>query len=480
MGANGLTHHGTAFNLAAAEVARRLGKPTLSPASVSALAFGVDAGAVGLALGMGQALASDASGTLALAGLAALGSGLLTAAAVVVLRGYRLAVLRRFWRGWAMAAGLAALVAAVGAAAGIWADWRILAAPAVLLFAVRAVMATFARWVLDFGLTDRRAVIVGGGAEAERLIRGLAANPDNDIRILGLFDDRDDARSPPVVVATPKLGDVADLIGFVRVAEVDMLILALPLTAEARIRPLLDQLRVLPVDVRLSAYSADFSFHRRGDARGLIGMIRRPLDGWRWLVKRGLDASVAALALVVLSPLLLAAAVAVKLDSRGPVFFRQQRHGYNNRPVAIWKFRSMHVAQSDPTARQVVTREDPRVTRVGRFIRRWSIDELPQLWNVLRGELSLVGPRPHVLDAVSSAQRAFEEIVEGYAARHRVPPGLTGWAQINGWRGEIDAPEKLEQRVAHDLYYIENWSIWFDLYVLAITPLRLLDSRGAY
>jgi exopolysaccharide biosynthesis polyprenyl glycosylphosphotransferase len=259
-----------------------------------------------------------------------------------------------------------------------------------------------------------------------------------------------------------------------------MLIVALPLSAERRIREILQQVRVLPVDVRLSAYSLDFSFPRRGGASGLIEVMRRPLDGWAWLVKRALDVLGASVALLILSPVMIATAIAIKLDSPGPVFFRQMRHGYNNRPVPVLKFRSMYVDQNDPTARKVVSRGDPRVTRVGRFIRRWSIDELPQLLNVLKGDLSLVGPRPHVLDAVSSHQRAFEEIVEGYAARHRVPPGLTGWAQIQGWRGEIDAPEKLEARVAHDLHYIENWSIWLDLYILFVTPFRLLDGRNAY
>ena len=140
----------------------------------------------------------------------------------------------------------------------------------------------------------------------------------------------------------------------------------------------------------------------------------------------------------------------------------------------------MHASDCDPAARRIVTRDDPRVTRVGRIIRRWSIDELPQLFNVLAGDLSLVGPRPHAVAAVSSRQQSFEAIVEGYAARHKVRPGVTGWAQIHGWRGEISEPAALTARVEHDLYYIENWSIRLDLYILAITPLRLLDKRHAY
>ena len=140
----------------------------------------------------------------------------------------------------------------------------------------------------------------------------------------------------------------------------------------------------------------------------------------------------------------------------------------------------MYADQCDPAARNIVTRDDPRVTRVGRFLRKSSIDELPQLFNVLSGTLSLVGPRPHALDARSSRRVAFEKIVDGYSARHRLPPGITGWAQINGWRGEVSDPEALRARVEHDLFYIENWSLWFDLTILLRTPFSLLDTRRAY
>jgi exopolysaccharide biosynthesis polyprenyl glycosylphosphotransferase len=183
--------------------------------------------------------------------------------------------------------------------------------------------------------------------------------------------------------------------------------------------------------------------------------------------------------LILLAPLMLATAIAVKLDSPGPVLFRQRRLGFNNEVIEICKFRSLYHEHADPTARRIVTRGDSRVTRVGRFIRKTSLDELPQLFNVLRGQLSLVGPRPHAIEA-PTANRLWEEVVDSYFARHRVRPGLTGWAQINGWRGELDTPEKLQNRVEHDLYYIENWSLLFDLYILARTPFALLRSENAY
>ncbi len=192
------------------------------------------------------------------------------------------------------------------------------------------------------------------------------------------------------------------------------------------------------------------------------------------------DRVVGALLLLILSPILIVTAIAVKLDSRGPVFFRQKRYGFNNELIEVFKFRSMHVDQCDITASKLVTRDDPRVTRVGRFIRKASIDELPQLFNVVfKGDLSLVGPRPHALHA-KAENRLYDQVVDGYFARHKVKPGITGWAQINGWRGETDTEEKIQRRVEFDLYYIENWSVFFDFYIVAMTPFALVKSENAY
>jgi lipopolysaccharide/colanic/teichoic acid biosynthesis glycosyltransferase len=185
------------------------------------------------------------------------------------------------------------------------------------------------------------------------------------------------------------------------------------------------------------------------------------------------------LALALLWPVFIGAAIAVKVSSPGPIIFRQKRHGFNNETIEVYKFRSMYTHMSDPTARNAVTKGDPRVTPVGRFLRKSSIDELPQIFNVLKGQLSLVGPRPHAVLA-QTANRTYSDVVEGYFARHRVKPGVTGWAQINGWRGEIDNDEKIKFRTAFDLYYIENWSLWFDLKILFLTPIRLLNTENAY
>jgi lipopolysaccharide/colanic/teichoic acid biosynthesis glycosyltransferase len=183
---------------------------------------------------------------------------------------------------------------------------------------------------------------------------------------------------------------------------------------------------------------------------------------------------------VITTPLMLMTALAIKLDSRGPVLFRQRRYGFNNEIVDVYKFRSMYVEHADAAASRLVTRSDPRVTRVGRFIRRTSLDELPQLFNVIfTGNLSLVGPRPHAIHAKAEEQ-LYHEAVDGYFARHRVKPGITGWAQVNGWRGETDSTEKIQRRVEHDLYYIENWSILFDFWILCRTPFAMIRAESAY
>ena len=183
--------------------------------------------------------------------------------------------------------------------------------------------------------------------------------------------------------------------------------------------------------------------------------------------------------LLLLAPVMLAVAAAIKLDSHGPVLFRQKRHGFNNELIEIFKFRSMYVDRCDANAANLVTKGDSRVTAVGRFIRKTSLDELPQLFNVVTGSLSLVGPRPHALQA-KAAGRLYHAVVDGYFGRHKVKPGITGWAQIHGWRGETDTPEKIQKRVEHDIYYIENWSPLLDIYILFKTPFALLKSDNAY
>jgi Undecaprenyl-phosphate glucose phosphotransferase len=348
----------------------------------------------------------------------------------------------------------------------------------------RVILAQFVALLVSAGRLQQRAVIVGGGAIGADLLRELAKNDEAEVQLLGVFDDRSDERSPNTVEGYPKLGNVDDLVDFARSTRVDLVIFALPITAEQRILQMLRKLWVLPIDIRLAAHANRLRFRPRSYSYvgkvPVLDLFDKPIADWDIVIKQTFDRVVGALALVALSPILATTALAIKLDSPGPVFFKQKRFGFNNELIEVYKFRSMRVDQLDPTAAKLVTRDDPRVTRVGRFIRKTSIDELPQLINVVfKGDLSLVGPRPHAVHA-KAADRQYDEVVDGYFARHRVKPGITGWAQVNGWRGETDTQEKIQQRVEHDLYYIENWSILLDLYILAITPISLLKSDNAY
>jgi Undecaprenyl-phosphate glucose phosphotransferase len=334
------------------------------------------------------------------------------------------------------------------------------------------------------GRLERRAAVVGGGDAGADLIDALGRQPDCDVRIVGVFDDRGDDRSPIETAGQPKLGTVDDLVEFARVTRVDLVIFSLPISAETRILQMLKKLWVLPVDIHLSAHTNKLQFRPRHytyiGSVPVLDVFEKPIADWDVVMKWLFDKIVGGLMLLLAAPVMALVAIAIKLDSRGPVLFRQKRYGFNNELIEVFKFRSMYVDQSDATAMRLVTKDDPRVTRVGRFIRKTSLDELPQLLNVVfRGNLSLVGPRPHAVHA-KAENRLYDEAVVGYFARHRVKPGITGWAQINGWRGETDSHEKIQCRVEHDLYYIENWSVLFDFYILAMTPLALLKTENAY
>jgi Undecaprenyl-phosphate glucose phosphotransferase len=339
-------------------------------------------------------------------------------------------------------------------------------------------------WARD-GRLDRRTIIVGSDQNGEKLIEALKVQEDSDIDILGVFDDRNDTRALETCAGSPKLGKVDDIVEFARRTRVDLVLFALPISAETRILEMLKKLWVLPVDIRLSAHTNKLRFRPRSYSYlgevPTLDVFEAPITDWDLVMKWLFDHVVGALILLLASPLMALVALAVKLDSPGPVLFRQKRFGFNNERIDVFKFRSLYHDQADPLAAKVVTKNDSRVTRVGRFIRKTSLDELPQLFNVVfKNNLSLVGPRPHAVQGKLQS-RLFDEAVDGYFARHRVKPGITGWAQINGWRGEVDSEEKIQKRVEFDLYYIENWSVLFDLFILLKTPLALMmKNENAY
>ncbi|KUO62256.1 MAG: undecaprenyl-phosphate glucose phosphotransferase [Alphaproteobacteria bacterium BRH_c36] len=397
-----------------------------------------------------------------------------------------LSLLPRLLFGWAVAfSGLVAAVfffKASGEFSRFWlAAWFVAGACAII--AERFAVAKLTRHWIESGRLYRRAVIFGGGEVSADVIGMLEADGEADLRICGVFDERSMTRAAADRHGYPMLGAVDSLIAFARATRVDLIIVALPLSAEKRIAEIVDELSQLPVEIKIPARLSELRFVPRTYTRigsvAMLDLVDKPLEAWGGIAKWWFDKVVATVALILLAPVMAVVAIAVKLDSRGPVFFRQKRYGFNNEFVEVFKFRSMYTDMCDAAAAKLVTKEDPRVTPVGRFIRKTSIDELPQLFNVLLGDLSLVGPRPHALSAKAGSD-LYDEVVKSYFKRHKVKPGITGWAQINGWRGETDTHEKIQKRVEHDLYYIENWSIFLDLYILVKTPFALLKSENAY
>jgi len=336
------------------------------------------------------------------------------------------------------------------------------------------------------GYLARTTVLVGANDSARRLIAHLERNQDHGLKILGMFDDRV-TRVPKGIEHVPLLGTVEDLMQYLRRHSVDQIIITLPWHAEERLMSLLAKLRTAPTDITLAPDHVAYRLlHRRlHQFAGLpmISVAERPLGGWSYFLKAIEDRVLAVLALILFGPLMLLIAVLIRLDSPGPALFRQPRYGFNNNVFQVYKFRTMHHQAPDPVGAGVgiggvpqASRQDSRVTRIGRFLRRTSLDELPQILNVLRGEMSMVGPRPHAVEH----NEEFAKIIDQYMGRHRVKPGITGWAQIHGLRGETDTTEKMERRVQADLYYIENWSIWLDIRILLRTALVGFVHENAY
>jgi len=334
------------------------------------------------------------------------------------------------------------------------------------------------------GRLYRRVAIYGTGPVTSDLISQLENDIKSDIRICGIFDDRDDDRTgqarPGVVASYPRLGGISELVSFSRKTRVDLIIVALPISAEDRVAAVMKCLSVLPAEIKLPARATRLRFtpgtYSHVGSVAMIDLYDKPITDWGTVSKWLFDKCVGIAALILLAPVMAAIAIAIKRDSAGPILFRQKRYGFNNELIEVYKFRSMYADRCDSAAEKLVTRNDDRVTPVGRFIRATSLDELPQLFNVVVGNLSLVGPRPHAVQA-KAGNKLYDEVVDGYYARHRVKPGITGWAQINGWRGETDTDEKIQQRVLHDLYYIENWSVFLDAYILIKTPYALFARK---
>ncbi len=364
---------------------------------------------------------------------------------------------------------------------GHGARWPVLAALITWLaiIALHAHILFFIRRLMRAGRLSENVVIVGATPNAQRLIERNAET--RELNIVGIFDDRL-SRTPKSVSGAPLLGRLDDLLNWSRLPEIDRIVVTITSDARIRVRQLIERLRVLPQRVVLlldldgfDPESESLAEIARSPAAYVSGT---PRDTRRAVTKRAADIGFAIIMLVVFSPLLIGMAIAIKLSSPGPVLFRQRRHGFNNQIIRVWKFRSM---RDDPQAAENMSQQtlhdDPRVTAIGRFIRRTSIDELPQLFNVLKGEMSIVGPRPHAV-GMTSEETSVQAIVGDYAHRHRVKPGITGWAQINGSRGPVHTKHLVRERVRLDMEYVNRSSFWFDLYIMLMTAPCLIGDAN--
>ncbi len=345
-----------------------------------------------------------------------------------------------------------------------------------------APFAGLAAWASRWKTRRTRIAVVGLGAACRQVVWQCLPLAAKGVEIVGVFADRDESADRGYCLGCTLGGTLDDLVRVAQEQSLDAVVLAIPPDERRRVEGALARLRKVAVDVYLHD-------RRAGEAAGqtpaaLAGLKlrlleRRPLSERQLLLKAVEDRLLAAGILLAISPILAGIAIAVKLDSKGPVIFRQKRYGLNNRLIEVYKFRTLHVDNADTNAERLVTRNDSRVTRVGAFLRRTSLDELPQFFNVLRGDMSVVGPRPHAMAAKAGILQ-YDEIVGDYAARHRVKPGITGWAQVNGWRGETATSEQIEQRVAHDFFYIANWSLLLDLKIVLRTVTGGFGGRHAY
>jgi|APFre7841882724_1041349.scaffolds.fasta_scaffold03884_4 putative colanic acid biosynthesis UDP-glucose lipid carrier transferase len=325
----------------------------------------------------------------------------------------------------------------------------------------------------------RRAVIVGVTEPGRKLAAEFASRELLGVKVIGFFDDRVGHRLGDIPDAGIK-GGLADLAAYVKSNRVDAIYIALPMASQPRILKLLDELRDTTASIYFvpDIFLYDLIQARMDDVSGIpvVAVCESPFYGVNGLVKRLEDIVLSVVILLLISPLLIAIAIGVKLSSTGPVIFRQRRYGLDGEEIVVYKFRSMRVMEDDgyvPQARK----EDPRVTPLGAFLRRTSLDELPQFLNVLQGRMSIVGPRPHAV----AHNETYRKLIKGYMVRHKVKPGITGLAQVSGARGETDTLEKMEARIEFDLAYLRNWSLRLDLEIIARTALVVVrGDKNAY
>jgi putative colanic acid biosynthesis UDP-glucose lipid carrier transferase len=351
---------------------------------------------------------------------------------------------------------------------------------AITPFAVVAAEALLRRYTAFSALRGKiqqSHVIIGANEAGSRLARRLMANPHLGL-FKGFFDDRDTKRLPEMPEER-LLGGMADVVNYVRLNAVSCIYICLPMRADERVTKLLEELKDTTASVYFvpDIYMFDLMQARVCDIDGIpmLAVCETPFAGLDGVIKRASDIVFSSILLSLLWPLLLLIAIGVRFSSPGPILFRQRRYGMYGEAINVYKFRTMTVCEDSDTIVQA-QRNDPRVTRFGGFLRRTSLDELPQLLNVFLGSMSLVGPRPHAV----AHNEEYRRVIEGYMLRHKVRPGITGWAQVNGLRGETDTVDKMQRRVEYDLDYLRNWSLTLDLTILLRTASLVWRDRNAY
>lgn len=350
----------------------------------------------------------------------------------------------------------------------------------LIVFCVRIITFFVLRYLSRHHYIGRNIAVLGTGPQATRFLQKIDRDPPFFTSISGIYSN-DEPTSNATCHGHPVLGDINALLAAARAGSIDDVVVAMPWSADRRVIATIEALKELPVNVYLGADLVGFDLAFRPvlgafSQLTMFEVLQRPISGWGAAAKQLMDYALAIAALIVLSPLLVLVAIAIKIESEGPVFFMQQRLGFNNKPFSIYKFRSMYIHDDSHGVVLQARKGDPRVTRVGRVIRATSIDELPQLFNVLDGTMSLVGPRPHAL----SHNEEYGKQIRGYFARHKVRPGITGWAQVNGLRGETTDVDLMRRRVEYDVYYTENWSLLFDVKIIVTTLFVFLIQKSAY
>lgn len=356
----------------------------------------------------------------------------------------------------------------------------------IILLTIRAIVRLTLRTIRIKGFNSRRVAVLGHGLLAQQLVQDINTNEFMGMEVLGYYDDRKEPREQLEQhrdeVATDGfniLGGFSEAIADAKARAFDELYIALPMRAEQKISELISKLSDCAVNVHLVPDLLTFNLiNSQSSVVGgspVVSIYKSPLDDQKMLVKNCEDFLLSALILSLITLPMLVIALGIKLTSKGPVLFKQRRYGMGGEEIMVWKFRTMTVTEDGDVVTQA-TKNDARVTSFGRFLRKTSLDELPQFINVLQGQMSIVGPRPHAV----SHNELYRKVIDRYMLRHLVKPGITGWAQINGWRGETDSDDKMKKRIEYDLHYIKNWSLRLDLKIIFLTIFKGFTNNNAY